>query len=391
MSVTSSTTASRDWEVPSPDSFRNRLLLIAITKGDGTPMDASSILEEDIIEVCIQRAHTHPLGVLQYSMVESVILFTTLKDVNRAHCTLLDVMELCNEAITVWTMVPVEAHIAAFTAMWHSNPTTGDGEPHTPPYQTPPSEETLCHLHAQLGDLNDSELRQLIKDLMQEIAQCKLLVPPSTPLLMTGHVCQAVESLRKMTRRSPFQEGEGGVQRGKPPQFHIHQLGGRVPSGPPQQAPCPAPAGPDMGQLITALTSGLQIGTLKISTFSGNVARSKTEVSHEQWSHKVQCIKDHYPELVVRESIMWSLRGAVADMARYMGPTASVSEILEKLSVIFGTVMSFDILMQIFYKISQGNEKVPSFVTRLDGTLNQIRIKCPSRIADHEVSSHIKD
>ena len=146
-----------------------------------------------------------------------------------------------------------------------------------------------------------------------------------------------------------------------------------------------------MGQLITALTSGLQIGTPKISTFSGDVAPSKTKVSYEQWSHEVQCIKDHYPESVVRESIMQSLRGAVADMACYMGPTAGVSKILEKLSVIFGTVASFDVLMQNFYKISQGNEKVPSFVTRLEGTLNQIRIKCPSRIANHEVSSHLKD
>ena len=127
-----------------------------------------------------------------------------------------------------------------------------------------------------------------------------------------------------------------------------------------------------MGQLINALTSGLQISTPKISTFSGDVAPHKAEVSYEQWSHKVQCIKDHYPESVVRESIMWSLKGAAADMARYMGPTASVSEILEKLSVIFGTVASFDVLMQNFYKISQGNEKVPSFVTKLEGTLNQI-------------------
>ena len=88
---------------------------------------------------------------------------------------------------------------------------------------------------------------------------------------------------------------------------------------------------------------------------------------------------------------MWSLKGAVADMARYMGPTAGVSKILEKLSVIFGTVMSFDVLMQNFYKISQGNEKVPSFATRLDGTLNQIRIKCPGRIANHKVPGHLKD
>ena len=147
-----------------------------------------------------------------------------------------------------------------------------------------------------------------------------------------------------------------------------------------------------MGQLITALTSGLHIGTPKISTFSDDMAPGKTEVSYEQWSHEVQCIKDHYPELVVRESIMRSLKGAVADMAHYMGPTAGVSEILEKLPVNFGTVVSFDMLMQNFYKTTQGgNEKVPSFMTRLEGTLNQIRIRCPRRIANCEVPWHLKE
>ena len=178
---------------------------------------------------------------------------------------------------------------------------------------------------------------------------------------------------RRMTRRSPFQEGEGSLLDHCCNHQVLHW----------QE--------PDMGQLINALTLCLQIGTPKISTFSGNMAPGKTEVSYKQWSHKVQCIKDHYLESVVRESIIQSLKGAVADMAHYMGPTASVSKILEKLSVIFGTVTSFDVLMQNFYKISQGNEKVPSFVTKLKGTLNQIRIQCPSRIANHEVPGHLKD
>ena len=165
-----------------------------------------------------------------------------------------------------------------------------------------------------------------------------------------------------------------------------------VPPEPPQRLPCPAPSGPDMGQLITALTSGLCIGTPKISTFSGDVTPGMTEVSYEQWSHEVQCIKDHYPELVVRESIIRSLKGAVADMACYMDPAARVSKILEKLSVIFGTVASFDVLMQNFYKITQGgNEKVPSFAMRLGGTLNQIRIRCPGQIMDCEVPWHLKE
>ena len=61
--------------------------------------------------------------------------------------------------------------------------------------------------------------------------------------------------------------------------------------------------------------------------------------------------------LVVWESIVRSLKGAAVDMAQYMGPTTSVSDILQKLTVIFGTVVSFDVLMQNFYKVTQGNHK----------------------------------
>ena len=122
-------------------------------------MDASSILEEDIVGICVQKSHTHPLGVLWYLAVESVILFSTMEDLNRASHTLMDVMELCDEAIMVQTMAPLEAHVAACLP-WCGirSQTAGDGELHTPPQQTPPSEGTLHHLHAELGDLNDNEL-----------------------------------------------------------------------------------------------------------------------------------------------------------------------------------------------------------------------------------------
>ena len=350
MSVTSSTTVSRDREVQSPDPLPDKLLVVSIIRRDGTPLDASSILEEDIVELCIRRAHTHQLGVLQYSAVDSVVFFNNVTDVNRTQHALPDVTEFRDEAIMIQTMAPTEVQVTAFQTMWCSNPVAGTGESHTPPYQTPPNEETPRCIHAQLGDLNDHELQQLIRDLLQEIAQCELTVPPSYP------------PPREWARPS------GNTVPEENDQEVTFPGGGRVPTGPQSQPISSALAGPDMGQLISALTSGLQISTPKISMFSGDVAPSKTEVLYKQWSHEVQCIKDHYPESVVRESIMQSLKGAVADMAHYMGPTAGVSDILEKLSVIFGTVTSFDVLMQNFYKISQGNEKVPSFATRLEGT-----------------------
>ena len=118
----------------------------------------------------------------------------------------------------------------------------------------------------------------------------------------------------------------------------------------------------------------------------------KTEVSFEQWYHEVQYVKDHYLKLVVWENIVRSLKGAAAYMALYMGPTTSVAHILQKLTIIFGTVVSFDVLMHNLYKVTQGNhKKVPSFTTRLEGTLNQIRLQCPWRVTDHEVQQHLKD
>ena len=94
---------------------------------------------------------------------------------------------------------------------------------------------------------------------------------------------------------------------------------------------------------------------------------------------------------MAQESIVRSLKGAAADMAQYMGPTTSMAHILQKLTIIFSTVASFDILMQNFYKVTQGNhEKVPSFTTRLEGTLKQIRLQCPGRVTDLEVKQHLK-
>ena len=225
ISVTSSATASRDQEVPSADMFQGRLCLISITRRDGTPMDPTSISEEDIVEICMKKDHTHPLGVLHYSAMESIILFSTMEDLNWLSRGLVDMTGLQNDAIMVATLAPTEAHIASFTTVWHLKPLLGDGELHTPPQQTPPSGGTPHHLQVELGDLNDHELQQLVQDLTQEIAQCELTAPPSNPLQMNGYAHWAVESQRRMTRRSPFQEGEGGVHQGNPPQFQSNHLG----------------------------------------------------------------------------------------------------------------------------------------------------------------------
>ena len=239
MSITSSTTVSRDREVQSPDPLLDRLLVISISKRDGTPIDASSISEEDIVELCVGRAHTHPLGVLRYSAVDSVVFLSSAADVSCTQHALLVVMEFGDESIAIWTVAPTEVQITTFQVMWCSNPVAGTREPHTPPYHMPPDEETPRRIHAQLGDLNDQELRQLVRDLSQEIAQHKSTEPPSYP------------PPRDWARPS------GNVVLEEDDREITFPRGGRVPTGPQLPPTSPAPAGPDMGQLISALTLGL--------------------------------------------------------------------------------------------------------------------------------------
>ena len=76
----------------------------------------------------------------------------------------------------------------------------------------------------------------------------------------------------------------------------------------------------------------LRLSTPRINTFTGEATPGKIDVSFEQWYHEVQCIKDHYPEAVDWESVIWSLKGTVVDMTRYMRPTTSIAHILKKLS-----------------------------------------------------------
>ena len=156
--------------------------------------------------------------------------------------------------------------------------------------------------------------------------------------------------------------------------------------------PIGLPKTEDVGHLISTLAARLQLSTPRINNFSSNTMLGKTEVSFEQWNHEVHCVKDHYPESVVQESIVRLLKGAAVDMAQYMGSTTSMAHILQKLTIIFGTMASFDALMQNFYKVTQGNhEKVPSFATRIERMLNQIRLQCPGRVTDLKVQQHLKD
>ena len=113
----------------------------------------------------------------------------------------------------------------------------------------------------------------------------------------------------------------------------------------------------------------LRTNVPKLSAFSGEAA--KGEVSFDQWSYELQTLRKSYSDLALREGIQCSLRGAAADVVCNMGPNV----------IIYGNVKSFDVLMKDFYRADQGeDETIPSYATRIERLLSQIRDKFTDKL-----------
>ena len=84
-------------------------------------------------------------------------------------------------------------------------------------------------------------------------------------------------------------------------------------------------------------------------------------------------MQSHCQEEVLQESIIQSLKGNATDMVRFLGPTFSVNAILDKLDSLYGSVSTFNVMIQGFYRKSQGrSESMVHYVARLGGKLNEI-------------------
>ena len=95
-------------------------------------------------------------------------------------------------------------------------------------------------------------------------------------------------------------------------------------------------------------------------------------------------------EVTLWEGIVWSLCRATADLVWYLGLQALVAEILNKLELVYGTMASFDILMQNFYNLQQGKiEKVILYITWLEVALNVVQKEYLMMLSASEVQQHL--
>ena len=296
--MTSSATAPGDWEVPSADIFQGRLCLISITRGDGTPMDASSISEGDIMEICVKKGHTCPLGVAQLFGNAICCPFwycRRLKMSKSQFSRQNGVVKWCHHGHNFssfrgpYCLIHNGLAFKVLIRGWRAA--------HSSPTNSP-----------KWGNTTSSPSRAWWPQWPWALTACRRPAPQQPP--PNEWVCP-----------SGSREAQGGwpgghlSRRGKVgPTEAIHSSyraanwrKGSLWTTPVATMSCTGRT--RCGAINYCPNIGSAHSTPKISTFSGNMAPGKTEVSYEQWSHGVQCIKDHYPESVVRESIMRSLKG----------------------------------------------------------------------------------
>ena len=74
-----------------------------------------------------------------------------------------------------------------------------------------------------------------------------------------------------------------------------------------------------------------------------------------------------------------------------MGPNIPLDLIIKKFTIIYGNVKSFDLLMRDFYRTDKGeDETIPSYATRIEGLLSQIRDKFSDKLPLHEEQRLLK-
>lgn len=113
----------------------------------------------------------------------------------------------------------------------------------------------------------------------------------------------------------------------------------------------------------------------KISCFSGD--GSKNDTTYDLWRYEVDClIKEKCKEEIIAQSIRRSLRGDAGKVAMRLGPGATVTQILDKMESVFGTIERGETIMEQFYSARQEKgEDSMSWSCRLEEIYRKAVIK----------------
>ena len=118
MSTTSTVTTSvaHDHTLDNDSEVLNCMCILAIARGDGTPLGATSVQEEDIVELFVKVGKTHPKGVLQLSVMELVIVFHSSEETLVMVHMVTKATAWHEEPIKLHTSPPSTTHLRAYIA-----------------------------------------------------------------------------------------------------------------------------------------------------------------------------------------------------------------------------------------------------------------------------------
>ena len=123
----------------------------------------------------------------------------------------------------------------------------------------------------------------------------------------------------------------------------------------------------------------------KMSVFSGEDPKPKSEASFEEWAYEVKYLSRRYSEAVMGQVIRKALKGHAKQAILPMGPDATVSQILHRLEGVFGNVATPMSILQEFYTVYQKqDESVSTWSIRLEEILQRAVDKGQVRLSDKD-------
>ena len=124
----------------------------------------------------------------------------------------------------------------------------------------------------------------------------------------------------------------------------------------------------------TKSTNIEQVSFPKITAFSGEDPKPKTEASFEEWKYEVNCLRQDssYKESQIALAVRKSLRAQAKRVLLQLGPAAEVKEIMSKLEGVFGNVATGESILAEFYTATQRqDESVAAWGLRLEEILQK--------------------
>lgn len=125
--------------------------------------------------------------------------------------------------------------------------------------------------------------------------------------------------------------------------------------------------------------SGTSYYVPKISMFSGCQKIPNGEVPFDQWIYEVEMLQRDgiYKEYTIFQAVRRSIRGEASRTAMRLGSSATLQQVLDKLSSNFGNIDASEDLLAKFYSAKQADtEDVTLWASRLEDILDKARTRC---------------